>query len=221
MRDTIENLDITSEMANPQKSGMAVASLICSLIICCPLTTVVGPVLGLIALFRFKKHEYLTGKGYAISGIIIGVIATIFWIVASVIVGGLATEFLEETKQVSTESIRSAYDGDYEKFRSYLTKDASHATDAEIEDFVGILQERHGKFDNAFLNLEAQYQKPSASDSVDPIPIRFIFATSDAEGFIWFAFSGNDNNWFEMRINKIEIFGNDKDDIVFPNSMKD
>ena len=212
---------MTSEMENPQKSGMAVASLICSLIICCPLTTVLGPVLGLIALFRFKKQEYLTGKGYAISGIIIGVIATIFWIVASVIVGGLATEYLEEIKQVSTESIQSAYDGDYEKFRSYLTRDAAHATDAEIEDFVSILQERHGKFDNAFLNLQAQYEQPEVSDSVDLIPIRFIFETSDSDGFIWFAYSGNDNNWFEMRINKIEIFGNDKDNIVFPNSMKD
>jgi hypothetical protein len=40
----------------------------------------VGIVLSLIALHRFKKERNRTGRGFAIAGLIIGIISTISWI---------------------------------------------------------------------------------------------------------------------------------------------
>ena len=40
-------------------SGLAVSSLICSLIFCCPLTTIVGPFLGLGAFIQIGRNAAL------------------------------------------------------------------------------------------------------------------------------------------------------------------
>ncbi len=57
----------------PQKrSGLAVASLVCSLIFFCPLTTLLGPLLGLIALATMGGDPPKRGKGMAATGIVLG-----------------------------------------------------------------------------------------------------------------------------------------------------
>ena len=57
-------------------SGLAISSLVCSLIFCCPLTTIIGPILGLIAFVSIGSKPNLRGKGLALTGIILGVLMT-------------------------------------------------------------------------------------------------------------------------------------------------
>lgn len=80
--------------ARPEKaSGMAVASLVLSLVgICCTITAVVGLILGLIELGKIKKGESSAkGKGMATAGVVIGAIAIglgVLWTIYSMATGG-------------------------------------------------------------------------------------------------------------------------------------
>jgi hypothetical protein len=74
----------------PKTSGYAIASLVCSLVgalTCCTIVpSVLGIVFGGIALGPIRRGE-VTGRGLAISGIIVGVagllLGAVFWIVAA------------------------------------------------------------------------------------------------------------------------------------------
>jgi hypothetical protein len=65
----------------PRTSGMAVWAMalgIASLICCC----VAGPVaivLGAVALSQMKNHPELTGRGFAIAGIILGIVSILIY----------------------------------------------------------------------------------------------------------------------------------------------
>ena len=58
-------------------SGLAISSLICSIICCLPFTTIPGILLGAGALLSIGKNAALRGRGLAITGIVLGVIFTI------------------------------------------------------------------------------------------------------------------------------------------------
>ena len=212
--DNIENLD--EESVIQQRSGLAVASLVCSLIICCPITTILGPLLGVIALIRMKSKPHLSGKGFAWSGIVVGVIVTILWVIAFILIARLATGFLEQTRRVSTETIQAGYDGDYETFREHLTRSAAQVTDAEIKTFIELLETRFGKFDSAFFNMEEQNQEIQQTSREAPIPIRFIFETKDTTGYIMFEFIPGTDFDYEMQIGCIKIRDTKNGDIIFP-----
>ncbi|MFA5020198.1 MAG: DUF4190 domain-containing protein [Candidatus Pacearchaeota archaeon] len=67
-----------------QTSALAISSLVLSLIFFIPLLSVVAIILGIVALFKISKNKSLKGKGFAIAGIVIGVVVTIGYIIAAV-----------------------------------------------------------------------------------------------------------------------------------------
>ncbi len=212
--DPIEDLDAVQ--VEQQRSGLAVTSLICSLIICCPITTILGPLLGVIALFRLKSRPHLTGKGFAISGIAVGIITTLIWVVLSIYTSKFIMGFVEQTNRISTDSIQAGYDGNYDEFRGYLSRSSDDATDAEIKSFITVLEERFGKFDSAFLNMEEQKQEIQQTAQEVPIPVRFIFETKDTTGYITFEFIPGTGFNYEMKIGCIKIKDAKNGDIIFP-----
>lgn len=212
--NNIEDLDAVQ--VERQRSGLAVTSLVCSLIICCPITTVLGPLLGVIALFRLKGKPHLSGKSFAISGIVIGIIATLFWVIASTYISKYAMEFVEQTREVSTETIQAGYDGNYDEFRSHLSRSSDDVTDAEIKAFIAILEDRFGKFDSAFLNMQEENKEIQQTSQEVPIPIRFIFETKDTTGFMTFEFIPGTEYGYEMKIGCIQIHDSKNGDIIFP-----
>lgn len=58
-------------------SSLAITSLVMSVIFCCPLTTITGLVLGLVAFFRFGSNPTLKGKWMAVTAMIVGLASTI------------------------------------------------------------------------------------------------------------------------------------------------
>ncbi len=212
--NNIENLD--AEQTSCHRSGLAITALVFSLIICCPITTIIGPILGVIALIRMRGKQHISGKGFAWSAIVVGIIATVLWAIASIFIAKFATEFVEQTKRVSTETIQAGYDGDYDTFRSHLARSSSKVTDVEIKTFIELLNERFGTFDTAFLNMEEQNQEIQSTNQEAPIPIRFIFETKDTTGYIVFEFVPSKNFDYEMQIGCIKIRDSENGDIIFP-----
>jgi hypothetical protein len=66
----------------PGTNNMAVASMVCSLVglTCCGLTSIVGVILGVIAM-RETRRTGQDGNGFALAGIIIGGLAIAGWAV--------------------------------------------------------------------------------------------------------------------------------------------
>ena len=212
--NNIENID--AEQTSRQRSGLAVTALVFSLIICCPITTIIGPILGVIALVRMKSKPHISGKGFAWSAIVVGIVATVLWAIASMFIAKFATEFVEQTKRVSTETIQAGYDGDYDTFRSHLARSSSTVTDGEIKTFIELLKKRFGTFDTAFLNMQEQNQDIQSTNREAPIPIRFIFETKDTTGYIVFEFVPGKDLDYEMQIGCIKIRDPENGDIIFP-----
>ena len=66
-------------VALPRTSNQAIWSLVCSLfgLFCCCISSVVGIVLGHLALAEIKQNPAIEGKGMALAGVIIGYIAIV------------------------------------------------------------------------------------------------------------------------------------------------
>ena len=60
------------EVQPPKTSRLAVTSLIFSLILCCPLTTILGPLLGLVSVIRIGGNPALKGRGISVAAILLG-----------------------------------------------------------------------------------------------------------------------------------------------------
>jgi hypothetical protein len=216
----VQNLDGINNQENnvlsQERSTLTTVALISSLIVCCPVTTILGPILGVVALIRLRSRPHLKGKGLAWSSIIVGIIATAVWAVLGMLTFNFITDFVEQTRTVSTETIQAGYDSDYSTFRSYLTKSSSQVSDEEIQIFIETLKERYGNFDSAFFNMQEQEQTEITQTTREaPIPIHFVFETTDATGIIMFEFVPT-NDWYEMKIGCIQIEDTKHGDIVFP-----
>ena len=64
----------------PKKSGMAIASLVCSLagILLCGIPAVLGVIFGFIGLSQ-TKNGAREGRGMAVAGLIIGILVVLLW----------------------------------------------------------------------------------------------------------------------------------------------
>jgi hypothetical protein len=72
---------------SPATSQMAIWAMVTGIlsIICCQVLAPVAIVLGAVALSHLKEHRELTGRGFAIAGIVLGVLAlllTVLFVVA-------------------------------------------------------------------------------------------------------------------------------------------
>ncbi|MHC4080309.1 MAG: DUF4190 domain-containing protein [Planctomycetota bacterium] len=57
----------------------ALLSLLCGVAVFCPVTSVLGPLLGLVALAEIRRKPQRTGRRLAVAGITIGLLATAGW----------------------------------------------------------------------------------------------------------------------------------------------
>jgi hypothetical protein len=196
-----------------ERSWLATAALVCSLIICCPITTIIGPILGLISLFTLKGRS---GKGFALTAIIVGLISTVIWIAIGVFAEGMATRFLERTGEVTSTTIQAGYDGDYVSFRHGLTRSSTDVSDEEIASFIEELQRRYGTFDSANMNLKAQDQSLKPAPGEVPIPIIFVFETTDVSAEVLFEVIPKGGLEYELKLGCIHIIDAQNGNLIFP-----
>jgi len=77
-------------MKPPGTNGKAIAALACSLagLVFCGLPSIVGPILGIIAM-RETKRTGQDGYGLALAGVIIGALVTVFVLLYFLFIFGL------------------------------------------------------------------------------------------------------------------------------------
>ena len=146
-------LDSDTRASGPLRwSRLAMASIVLSVL---PIGSILAPLLGIVALFRFRGRPDLLGRGLAWGGIVLGLIASSIMVASAY---GIYRSFIDLAARPST-ALQAAWTGDAEQFRLQMVGPGKDATVATINEWIAPLRERFGM-------LEAVELAPSAP----PVP---------------------------------------------------
>lgn len=157
-------------------SGLAIASLVCSLIICCPLITLLGPILGVAAIAKIGTPPRQRGKGMAIAGIIIGTLFTIIGAIGVFYGGKWVADYSRFLTDGPQEAMQAAAAGDLDGFRAQFHGPGAAASDEQVQAFLDELEDRYGSFVSARFD-EGAGQTPPFGATVFSLP--YILEFSD------------------------------------------
>ncbi len=190
-------------------SGLAVASLVCSLILCCPLTTIVGPLLGVGALLQIGGNPALKGRRIALAAIALGIAFTLGQAWTCSWLYGLVAPVMEGP----TTALTAGFSGDLVAFRSEFDPTAAKATDAQITEFIEELRRRYGEYDSC--EFHGSNQPPQLGASRTPFLYELQFADKSVEAEAVYAF-GDETTGFVLKWVSITVFDPDLGDLTFP-----
>lgn len=158
--DSSPNLSPDTETGDrmPRTSGLAVASLVCSLICCLPITTIPGVILGVVALAAISKNPHLSGRGLAIAGIVLGIIFTIGQGVIGLSIHRGYVEFRDTPAQI----LEPGFAGDYTALRENFGTPGQRVSDEQARAFIDELRNRYGELRGSDIDWDAYrgYQGP-------------------------------------------------------------
>ena len=158
--------------APPQRTGkLAVASLTCSLILCCPIATIVAPLLGLLHFAVAAGKPWIRGGGLAIAGIVLGIVFSGFWIW-----GGWQTARAFQTmSQLPSDAMAALSQNDLQAFREAAQGiTATEADDEVVLLFAEEVEDRFGTFVEASFDF-TQTPPPGRSSQEFVLPYRMFF----------------------------------------------
>lgn len=130
----------------PKTSGLAIASLVCSLILCCPLTTLLGPLLGVIALATIGSNPARKGKGLAFAGIVLGLVFSVGWGLIGYQASQIFPQTMELINQGPNNALLTGTSGDVAGFKDAFFIVGTQPTDEEAQAFLDELNTRYGTF---------------------------------------------------------------------------
>jgi hypothetical protein len=171
--------EVTTTTELPKMSGVAVASLVSSLILCCPVTTVVGLILGVVGFFMTGSGKR-RGRGLAIAGFVIGAVTTVAWVIGGTWVWNAGMKVVLSGPDLV---MKAGVAGDDEEARSYFA--AGHEPSAEeIAAFVKEAEGRYGAFISAEIKDDANAAQPGGE--VFDLPYLFRFKNEQREAAVTF-----------------------------------
>ncbi len=173
------------ELREPSRvSGLAVSSLVFGLLCCLPVTGFIATILGGASLVRISRSEgRLSGRGLAITGLVLGLIGTLFYIAAAV---GVSMA----VNQVGTygPAIKAFQTGDRVAARGALNNAAAaKVTDEQMEAFRAAITSELGNYqripkglggwfrDYMAVGQQIQNAMPAgrSNQGIIPVPIHF------------------------------------------------
>lgn len=168
-------------------SLLALFSLIFALICLIPGLGVLGVVFGASALIMISKSRgRLTGKGMAITGVVLGLIVSVLW--GSAVVGfGQAFKYYRDRMIPPVAALVETAGSDTSLARTALTPGAAKSvTEEDFAQFAASLEAHYGKFEGApkdLMSLATAFRDSLASQQQDqkiqggsrgvPVPLRF------------------------------------------------
>ncbi len=198
------------EVQPPKTSGLAVTSLIFSLILCCPLTTIIGPLLGLVSVIRIGGNPALKGRGIAVVAILLGAIFTggqfwsCRWVYDTIFVPMLVGP---------SDALTTGFDGDIAGFKDHFYGAGATASDAEALAFIAELERRYGDFVSCALNQQGQ---PVTQGPVMPFDYRIVFADQTVDCETEIVYADEKTGKWPKKLGYITIFDDDLGDLTFP-----
>lgn len=192
-------------------SGIAIASIVCSAIFICPITTIIGPILGLVGLATISESKGTKGKGLCIAGILLGVILTIGWAVGSYFIFYKPFAFVMAGPD---PALRAGFDGDVQAFQDAIYGPVPPR--AEAQAFLDALRDRYGDYVGVEMDPQ-QNQQPQPGQASAPFSyiLQFSNGTAPAKVELIFADPAQGKNWV-MQVGAIEVIDPDLGNLRYP-----
>lgn len=124
-------------------SPWAIASLMCSAVVVCPLATVMGPLLGLKAFAEIRARPGLKGVPIAVAGIVLGLVVTLVWIA---VVIWLNVAVRQPILAGPEPQLQSGFRGNIATFKEGFTGRGAIIADDYAVEFINELTRRYGPF---------------------------------------------------------------------------
>jgi len=204
-----------NEDQQPSTHPMAIGSLICSIIICCPLVTIFGPLLGVIALISIGSNPARRGKGLALAGIVIGAVATGIWLWG--MVWGYQT-FLQPVMQGPVAVLRSAEAGSWQAARDGMIGPAARASDDEMDVFFGEINRRYGSFRSLAMAPDQTAEPVRTPDGTSRMAVDYIAVYDGGTGRLTVDWLFTDQGVIVMKVEGLSLRGPDDEILDFPPS---
>ncbi len=202
------------DSSEQKTSGLAIASLVSSLICCLPITTILGILLGVGAMVSIGNDPAKKGKGLAIAGIVLGAVFTAGQAICYPPGYRFFKAFYELVEKGPRDVLTAGFAGDPIAFRAEFYGAGAAASDAEVLAFVGELRGRYGEFVGSRIDQTVQ---PTYGQPAVPFPylLEFENATVNAEVEIVFA-DPNVSGDFINKLGYITVFDEELGDLTFP-----
>ena len=195
----------------PQTGKLAIASLVCGLLFCCPITTLLAPLLGIAHFISAAGKPWIRGAGLAIGGILLGLVMTGGWVFLS----WASYQFMQQAMRLPDEALAALSAGDVAEFRSkWSGLEEGSAGEAQIAAFRQDLENRYGSFESIRFNEQVQ-EPPAERQQAFVLP--FIATFSGVEdGVMMNVTFLPTGQGFEILIMQIEVIDEQQGNIVFP-----
>jgi hypothetical protein len=198
----------------PQKtSGLAIASLVCSLICCIPVIPIIGILLGLVAMISIGGDPAKKGKGLAIAGIILGVVIT----AGQGVVGYRMYAGYTIFSYAPYAAVQPGFDGDLTAMKANFGPAGATATDQEAQAFVDELRSRYGALQGSAMDFQAfqGMQMPASGQKVFTMPWVLVFENASVTAEMTF---NEDDQTRDDKIifSAIRVIDADLGDLTFP-----
>ena len=200
-----------------QPSRLAIVSLLCGLILVCPLATLAAPVLGIIALQRLRRQPELTGGVFAWWGIGLGVVAGVGWLAFA---GWLHVNVRGAVLAGPESALRAGLnDGDPAGFRAEL-HGIGGAADLEVaESFLATVASRYGELVEIRPDTDREaVGRPFQSGSI-VVPYMFEFTEATVPGRARFLIGASDARGIVARFDVIHLEDPESGDLWYPRTI--
>lgn len=154
----------------PTTGKLAIASLVSGLVFCCPVASLLAPVLGIAHFIAAAGKPWVRGGGLAIGGILLGVIFTAGW--AFIAWSGYSV--FRQATEISQQVMADLDAGDLEAAKARFLGDG--VTTEELSAGFSAVTDRYGTFESMRFDEAAE-----APPSGNTIELPFV-ATFDRDG---------------------------------------
>jgi len=196
--------------APPPMSGLALASLICSAIFCCPVVALLGTILGLAALPGTGSGQR-RGRGLAIGGILIGLLVTAGWVVGTYFVVRVTAQALDKLKEPINRFVDDYNRGDDQAIYDRMVGKTSGLEHPEFHAKLEEVRKRYGKAERiesvwSLLTSGGSQMKIVNDQATADFPLKFDKGGSQRV-FMRLHFDGQEWKLVALRIGEVKVVG--------------
>lgn len=212
-------LDTQMHYGQPLRtSGLAIASIICSLIFFCPVTTIIGPILGVIGLITISEMRGTKGKGLAATAVVLGIFFTVGWIIIGITAGRFIIDAGEFVQTGPRTALTAGFAGDLQGFQNEFHGPGATNPDG-AEAFITELRTRYGEFRGSNLMPGSQPRQPRRPDDpamVAAYVLTFEDSQVNADVELMFADPAASSIVFVYKLSSITVLDSQLGDLKYP-----
>ncbi len=208
-------LETEVDPAEIKTSGLAVGSLVSSLICCLPVTTILGVLLGIAAVFSINANPARKGKGLAVTGIVLGILFTAIQIPLGTKAYHFIVDYTAFVQSGPAAALEAGFNGDAAAFRSHFFGAGATASDAEATRFTDEMRSRYGGFISASFDPQNNQQQPGFGQTTVKMVYVIEFEQQSMGADVWLVFVDEATGAYR-KLDSITIFDAEGGDLTYP-----